>query len=290
MSRIFQISIILFLGSCQNESNYSNRFSNLIDYQYLIQSNSEHDIKTETYKIRYKSDGLEITGYITKPTNDLKYPIIIYNRGGNRDFGVHTFKSLQYQQLLASNGFIVLSSQLRGNMFSEGKDEFGGKDLNDILTLIEIGKSLKFSTGKIGVFGISRGGLNTYQIARLSDDISAIAVLGAITDIRIDIKTRPSMYDGVFKELFGDTINNMDAYDYRSPLVWADEIDEPTLILHGADDWRVAPINAQLMIEKMENLEKEFEYQIVEKGDHGLSTHENLRNEKVINWFNRYLK
>lgn len=50
----------------------------------------------------------------------------------------------------------------------------GGKDLNDILKLIEIGQSLEFADKtNIGVYGISRGGLNAYQIARLTDDIKA---------------------------------------------------------------------------------------------------------------------
>ena len=44
------------------------------------------------------------------------------------------------------------------------------------------------------------------------------------------------------------------------------------------------------MIQKMKSLDKEFEYQIVEKGDHGLNIHRELRNEKIINWFDKYLK
>ena len=280
----------LFLSSCKQEIKKKENFSPLIDYQYLIKTNNDFKLPTETYKIRYKSDGLEITGFLTKPKDLQKYPTIIYNRGGNRDFGTFTTKSLIYQQYLSSNGFIVLSSQLRGNMHSEGKDEFGGKDLNDILKLIEINKSLKYSNQNIGVFGISRGGLNAYQISRLTDEIKAIAVVGAPTDLRLDFDTRPEMYEKVLKELIGDTINFKKEYDYRSPIKWVNEINEPTLILHGSYDWRVKPINAELMIKEMKRLNKEFDFQIVENGDHGLNTHRNIRNEKVINWFRKYLK
>ncbi|WP_165731615.1 S9 family peptidase [Polaribacter sp. 20A6] len=286
---ILIFSILLF-SSCNKDIKKTENLSPLIDYQYLIQTNNDFKIPTETYKIRYKSDGLEITGYLTKPKDLQKYPTIIYNRGGNRDFGTFTPKSLIYQQYLASNGFIILSSQLRGNMHSEGEDEYGGKDLNDILKLIEINKSLKFSNQNIGVYGISRGGLNAYQISRLTDEIKAIAVVGAPTDPRLDFDTRPEMYEKVLKELVGDTINFKKEYDYRSPIKWVNEINEPTLILHGSDDWRVKPINAELMIEEMKRLNKEFDYQIVENGDHGLNTHRNIRNEKVINWFKKYLK
>jgi len=286
---ILIFSILLF-SSCNKEIKKTENFSTLIDYQYLIKTNNDFKIPTETYKIRYQSDGLEITGYLTKPKDLKKYPTIIYNRGGNRDFGTFTPKSLIYQQYLASNGFIVLSSQLRGNMHSEGVDEYGGKDLNDILKLIEINKSLKYSNQNIGVYGISRGGLNAYQISRLTDEIKAIAVVGAPTDPRFDFDTRPEMYEKVLKELVGDSINFKKEYDYRSPIKWVNKINEPTLILHGSDDWRVKPLNAELMIEEMKRLNKEFDFKIVENGDHGLNTHSNFRNEKVINWFKKYLK
>lgn len=286
--KIILLSIVL--QGCSNENQENSHFSNLIDYQYLTQTNNEFGDPIETYKIRYQSDGLEITGFITKHKDSVKRPTIIFARGGNRDFGTFTVKSLYFQQFLASKGYNILSSQLRGNLFSEGQDEFGGKDLNDILQLIEINKTLEFSNGKLGVFGISRGGLNAYQIARITDEIDAIAVVGAPTDPRLDFDTRPEMYNQVLKELVGDTIKFKSEYDYRSPLLWANEINEPTLILHGKDDWRVKPINAELMIEKMKALDKEFEFQIVENGDHGLNTHRELRNEKVLNWFNKYLE
>jgi dipeptidyl aminopeptidase/acylaminoacyl peptidase len=44
------------------------------------------------------------------------------------------------------------------------------------------------------------------------------------------------------------------------------------------------------MIEEMKRLNKEFDFQIVKNGDHGLNTHRKIRNEKVINWFKKYLK
>ena len=140
------------------------------------------------------------------------------------------------------------------------------------------------------IVGISRGGLNAYKISRLSDDIDAIAVVGAPTNPRLDFDTRPEMYDKVLKEIIGDSIKFKSEYDYRSPLIWADEINEPTLILHGKDDWRVKPINAELMIEKMKSLNKDIDYQIVENGDHGLNTHKKIRDEKVINWFDKHVK
>lgn len=289
-NNIFYLTMLCLLFGCKEPSKKSATFSSLIDYQHLILTSNRFEIPVETYKIRYQSDGLEITGYISKQKNAENQPAIIVTRGGNRNFGTFGVRNLNYQQFLASQGYVVLSSQLRGNIFSEGEDEFGGKDLNDILKLIEINKTLEFTNEKIGVHGTSRGGLNAYQISRITDDIDAIAVIGAPTNVRLDIKLDPEMYEMVYKELVGDTIQNKAAYDYRSPLLWANEINEPTLILHGSDDQRVQLIHAELMIEKMKTLNKTFDYHIFEGGNHGLGTHWQEKNSKVLNWFHKYLK
>lgn len=287
--RFLFVLICLAFLSCKPTTNNTN-YSPLIDYQYKIQSSTKYEKPIDTYKIRYKSDGLEITGYLTKHQDNEKRPTIVFTRGGNRDFGAFSAKSLSYQQYLASHGYNVLASQLRGNMFSEGEDQFGGKDLNDIFKLIEINKTLEFANGRVGIYGFSRGGLNAYQVARGNDEIEVVAVVGAPTDPRLDFDTRPEMYEEVYKVLVGDTINFKAEYDKRSPLLWADEINAPTLILHGRDDWRVKPINAERMIEKMKSFNKVIDYEIIEGGDHGLNTHRPRRNEKVISWLDKYLK
>jgi len=292
MASLFRLIVCCFIfanSACTAQENRSERLSDLVHYQYLIETNTKFDLTIETFKIRYNSDGYEITGYINKPKAEGTWPVTIYNRGGNRDYGTH--RNFLYQQYLASNGYVVLSTQLRGNLFSEGQDQFGGEDLNDILKLIEIAHDLSCTKDqKIGVYGISRGGLNAYQISRLTNDISAVVVVGAPVDPRIDFQFRPEMYFKVLKPLVGDTVTHKEAYDYRSPILWADEINEPVLILHGDDDDKVRLINAQLMINKLTELNKDFEFEIVGGGDHGLNTHREIRNKKVLGWFDRHLK
>lgn len=282
------IFCLLGLNACERPSKFNPSFSPLIEEAKILHTCYEHDIDLDSYSIKYKSDSLLISGFLVKPVVSKKLPTIIYCRGGNRDFGALSLRSLAYMELLASKGFVVLASQLRGNKYSEGQDEFGGKDLNDILQLIKINSDLSFTTNKVGVYGISRGGLNTYQVSRLTDDIDAIAVIGAPTDPRLDFDTRPDMYTGVFSQLVGDTTDKA-AYDYRSPRLWAEEINEPALILHGSDDWRVKRINADLIIEQMHKFGNEFEHLIVQGGDHSLQSHEQWRNDTIVNWFNKYL-
>lgn len=55
---------------------------------------------------------------------------------------------------MANEGYIVICCNYRGCDKSEGNDEFGGKDVNDVLHLIEVVKELpKANAEKIGMYG-----------------------------------------------------------------------------------------------------------------------------------------
>jgi len=62
-----------------------------------INVKSKWSDKTECYKIKYLSDGLKVVGFVVKPkATASKYPVIIFNRGGNREFDKITKETLQY--------------------------------------------------------------------------------------------------------------------------------------------------------------------------------------------------
>lgn len=283
--KLILLVIVITLISCRNELDINGVKISPISTDLHLQMGMEF------YDMKYISEGLEIQGYIHKPKKSGKFPVIIYNRGGNRNLGTHNPENMPFQEEMTNAGYVVLSTQLRGNKFSEGEDEMGGGDLNDIMKLIDIASDLEYADeGNIGVYGISRGGMNTYQISRITDKIKCIAVVGAPVDPRIDFDTRPEMYSKVFFPLVGDTIKKKVEYDNRSPIKWVNEINEPTLILHGMEDSRVTPKNAQLMIAAMEKNGNIFEYKLFENGNHSLSSHTGERNKMVIEWFDKHLK
>jgi len=59
--------------SCNRVVNWNS------EYQYID--------SIEMNWITYLSDGLKVSGLLVKPKIPGNYPCIIYNRGGNRDFG-----------------------------------------------------------------------------------------------------------------------------------------------------------------------------------------------------------
>lgn len=288
------ILVIVFCFSCNKKQ--VNTFNKEITYQRLLNNTDFFTNKiVDTYKVLYTSEGLNIEGFIAKPNYKeslTKLPAIIFCRGGNQSYGMINADQLKMINDLASQGYVVLASQLRGNISSTGVDEFGGRDVNDILKLIAIAKALDYVDSKnINVLGYSRGGMNAYQVSKFSDDINSIAVVGAPTNLFKGAKFRPKMYSKVFKPLIGDTVNNKKEYIKRSASFWVDRINEPTLILHGTDDTRVAVEEAQQMIDSLKKSnKKDFQYKIFEGGNHTLSNFKKERNSLILNWFKTHLK
>jgi len=263
-------------------------------YQNTMEGIERSDEESEVIKIRYFSDGYEIEGFIVKPktiAKNSKLPVIIYNRGGNRDYGKLTMQRIEYFKELSSFGYAIVASQYRGNMNSEGFDQFGGNDVNDLLCLIDIIKQLDFlDNNRIGVLGYSRGGLMAYRLSQESDDIDAVVTIGGLTDLLMSSKNRPSLYYTVYKELIGDSIDQRDEYIKRSAIYWANQIDAPTLILHGENDSRVNILNSIKLVDSLEKYGKTIMFKKFEHGNHSLSNYSEKRDSLIIGWFNEHLK
>src|SRR5258706_1306862 len=119
----------------------------------------------ECRQIKYMSDGLKVVGFIWKPINTgaRKLPLIILNHGGNREFSKLTpWQQFGYYNYV-SNGFVVIGSQYRGIDGGEGKEEFGGADVNDVLNIIPLARSLGYvDMNNVFMLGWSRGAMMTF--------------------------------------------------------------------------------------------------------------------------------
>ena len=126
-------------------------------------------VEVSTYKVRYQSDEYEVVSYLSVPKECIEkkeaYPCIIYNRGGNREYGANQPEYIAY--LAESFGKIIFATQYRGVDGGTGKEEFGGVDLNDVLKLIDFCEEFAFvDMEQIYMMGISRGGMMTYMAVR----------------------------------------------------------------------------------------------------------------------------
>lgn len=283
---VFIISVILLITtSCSNKGRPQILSEKAIQ---PYDNNSSIDCK----KIIYLSDNLEVVGFLVKPKNiDGKLPVIIYNRGGNRELGVTSDSSAgKYFVKIASEGYVVLASQYRGNDGGEGREEFGGSDLNDVLNLIEIAKDLPYvNKEKIFMFGESRGGMMTYIACRKSDDIKAAAVIGAPSDLIQVYNEREQQMKDVLSTLIGGTPEKKEEeYIKRSAYYWADEVNVPMLILHGSRDWRAQVSQAEKMGEKLKRYGKDYKLIIYPNEDHNISNKRTEIHDEIFKWFDKY--
>lgn len=247
----------------------------------------------EVFAITYLSDGLKVNGFMVCPKAKGVYPAVIYNRGGNRDFGALT-KPYVAGQLgkLAKKGYVVIASQYRGNGGSEGTEEFGGGDVNDVLNLIDVFKEVsKADTTRIGMYGWSRGGMMTYRALTKTNRIKAAVVGGGLSDMTASLE-RPEM-ERVYSELIPNyKENKVQALQERSAIYWVDNFPKnvPILMLHGNSDWRVKPDQPLKLALEFEKYRIPYRLIMFEGCDHGITEKQNEVDNEVLNWFNRYLK
>lgn len=253
-----------------------------------VKVESKWSDELEYYKIKYLSDGLEVVGFILKPkAKGSKFPAIVFNRGGFLDAGKITENTLKLLSYFSSKKYVVLASQYRGNDGSEGKEEYGGKDVNDVLNILELAKSLPFvEVTNIAMLGFSRGGMMTCLAIKHNAEIKAAAVVGGITDIEQFYNEREERIKNMILKLVGSDVAE---WQKRSAVYWPEKINVPILILHGEDDVRVKASQAIKLSEKLTQSGSAHELVVYPKGDHTLSTHRLESNKKIIAWFEKYL-
>lgn len=243
---------------------------------------SKKAIRTHQRRIvvfKYPSDGLWIKGFLSFTPHPTSHPLLILFRGGNEHFGV-----LHPGMALATYGeYTVLSSTLRGGI-SEGKDEFGGADVDDIKNMIDfipcLAKELNIELNPscIHMLGLSRGGLEMFlTLARypaLQSRVSNIVSLSSLLNINRQIKERPYDMKQMFEKKFGMPKDHPENWiAKRNPVQMIPYLKKslPILIIQGTADQRVHLGEGHEMVEKLQHTGHLVEYWEVPQGQHVLS-------------------
>ena len=242
-------------------------------------------------KIVYKSGGHKVVGFIVEPKNPVshKLPCIIYNRGGSGEFGAIDSRSLFFPLArMAQWGYVVITTQYSGNGGSEGTDEFGGKDLEDVLNLYKVLQTYPLAdVTKIGMYGGSRGGMMLYlALVKVKWIKAAVSVYGASNLVR-GAKERSGMND-TMKKMFGGSLAEKKK---RSAVFWAHLFPKktPLLLMHGLADWRVSPLDSLDLSRELYKYHVPHRLVLFEGNDHGLTENRKESNEMIKKWFDDYL-
>lgn len=251
--------------------------------------------KIKTEEITYLSDGLRIKGFVASPRETGRYPCLVTCRGGSRDFGAWTeTRAAVGLGRGAARGYVVIASNYRGSPDSEGSDEFGGRDVNDLLNLLPVLEKMpQADTSRMGISGISRGGMMVYQVLRRTDRFKAACVVGGMADLRLSVVERPDMDTNVFAQCIPDYTRRRDeALRERSAVLWVDELPTttPILIMHGTADWRVSPTHSLNLAAALLSAKHPFRLVMFEGADHGLTEVREDGQRASNEWFDRFVR
>jgi dipeptidyl aminopeptidase/acylaminoacyl peptidase len=246
------------------------------------------------YRFKYLANDHKVVGFLAEPKSLIseikKLPAIIYNRGGNANIGQLTLPNL-YGDIanFAKQGYIIIATQYSGVDGGEGKDEMGGADLNDVLTLKQILEAYPFvNTKRIGMIGASRGGLMTYLSLAQVDWLKAAIAISAPSNLIRAEELRPEMIE-VHRQRFG---GNKEELIKRSAYFWPEKFNKstPLLILHGTSDKRVDVQDSIELGDKLKEQGVSYELKVYEGASHGLPEFNKEYHQLAYGWFEKYLK
>jgi dipeptidyl aminopeptidase/acylaminoacyl peptidase len=287
--RCFYLLILLFFASYEIKSQDGRIITRdlliLHDSVYKQLDSMDHSLKNELqkvnlYRITYLSDGHKVIGYLAEPKQKGKYPCILANRGGRWNFSLWNPLWAAYQLgRMASWGYVVVASQYRGSADGgEGREEYGGKDVNDVLNLLPLLSEIpNADTSRIGMYGESRGGMMTYLTLKRSCAFKGAAIVAGLADCFDMINRRPELEQRTFRDLIPDYDRTKDsALRARSAIYWPDAMCKrtPLLIMHGSGDARADASQSIRLVEQLHKFRHPVRFILFEGADHAITQFE----------------
>jgi len=222
-----------------------------------------------------------------------RYPAILAPYGGPHGQRVRKSWAVDFNSILAANGFVVMVLDNRG-MWNRGlkfeghiKNAMGSVEVADQVTGANYLKTLDYIDGdKIGMWGWSYGGYMTLMSMFKEADVFKTGVsVSPVTDWRL--------YDTAYTERYlGHPDAPGDVYANSSVFKYVDGFKGDLLLIHGMADDNVFFDNSVKLMATLQNAGKPFElmtYPGKKHGIRGAATRAHLWN-LALDFFNRKLK
>lgn len=228
---------------------------------------------TVVENITYLSDGLHVKGYVASPKEPGNYPVLLWNRGGYKDSGA--IEELTSFLILASTavwGYVVVATQYRGNMGGDAEEDWGGKDVDDALAMLQVAEELpQADMSRVAIEGASRGGMTTYRALAKEHRFKCAMIHAGIADIFALEKE-----DERFAKLVDKITTDFSPEERTAKLsslsgvYIADKFNKecPILLMHGTNDIAVSISHSEAMAKELTRLEHPHEFKIIENGGH----------------------
>lgn len=240
-------------------------------------------------RVMYRSSGLRVAGYVLRPNRPGPHPVLIWLRGGNREFGKIEQVTLLNLQWMADAGFIVVATQYRGADGGEGRDEFGGADVDDVMALLPLARSLPDAdVGRMYLLGGSRGAMEGTMAMRRGLPVRAAAFRGGVFDLHALLTFRP-YFEPAWREMIPDfDADHEGVLQRRSAIGWAAELHAPVLLLHGRLDWRADVEGSQAFDAMLARAGTDHKIVIYPGDEHQLALHRPEWLQEAANWFRHH--
>lgn len=227
--------------------------------------------------VRVKSaDGLfDLPVLITYPLNfdpNKKYPVLASIYGGpNSGRIMDNWQSSATELWWAKEGMIqvVFDNRSSGHFGKKGMNfihrQMGKYEIEDYMQCGKWLKEKSFVDGsRIGITGGSFGGYMTCMALTYGADVFTHGIANAsVTDWQF--------YDSHYTERYMDTPKeNPEGYKATSVMTYADKLKGLLRIVHGTSDDNVHMQNSLVLIDKLQNLKKHFEFMLYPGERHGI--------------------
>lgn len=265
----------------------------LEDNKDLVKELSQITLPTKELTTIKGADGQDLNAYILKPANfdsSRKYPLVMIQYSGPNSQQVLDRYSLDWENYLVSQGFIVAcvdgrGTGARGSAFRKSTYmKLGIQESDDQIAAAKYLASLPYiDANKIGIWGWSYGGYNVLMSMSRGNGIfkSGVAI-APVTDWEF--------YDTVYTERFMKTPQqNPQGYKNASPIQLADQLQGNLLIIHGSADDNVHTQNTMEYVDALIQADKPVDMFIFTDKDHSIQGADNrtyLYN-KVVNHFKK---
>lgn len=249
-----------------------------------LETNSSLETKIDQLNINPKEfgqlktvDNIALNYWIIKPPNfdpAKDYPLIFMIYGGpghNTVTDAWGGANYFWYQMLAQQGYIIVSVDPRGTMYRGRKFEhstylnLGKLETVDMIEAAKYFGSLDYvDADRIGMMGWSYGGFMTsLAMTKGADYFSMGIAVAPVTNWRY--------YDTIYTERFMRTPQeNPSGYDDNSPINFVDKLKGDYLLIHGSADDNVHFQNTMEMIQALVAANKQFDLFIYPNKNHGI--------------------
>ncbi len=232
--------------------------------------------KVETIKWM-NSDGGAVEGVLTRPVGFIsgtRYPLIVNPHGGPSGASTEGFSSIN--QVLAANGFLVLQPNFRGStnygqkFLNANQNTWGITDYDDIMKGVDYVIAQGWADpNRLIAYGWSYGGYMTFWMSTQTDRFKLISPGAGLTNLYSMYSTTDiPAYLGWF---FGTPWENPGVYQKLSPIQHVKNVKSKMLIMHGANDARVPPTQADEFYKALKDLGKDVTYVRYPRQGHGIT-------------------